>query len=80
MQSYLVSSVALPMVGIESCRILIVSAAQEAAFLQQYAGRIVQAGCQVAAWPQVPVSRWRRASSSGGRQRRLPHLPVTYGI
>jgi hypothetical protein len=60
MQCYLVSSVALPMVGIESCRLLIVPAALEAAFRRQYAGRIVQAGCQVAAWPQVPVSKYKK--------------------
>jgi hypothetical protein len=60
MQFYLVSRVASPMVGIESCRIVIVPPALEAVFLQQYAGRIVQAGCRLAAWPQVTVIKYKK--------------------
>ena len=79
MKVYLVSTSAAVMVGIEQCRLIIVPAAKEAAFLGQYAGRILIAGCSIAAWPSVPVSKYRQPRSSG-RQRSLTYLPVTYGI
>jgi len=60
MQVYLVSTVTYSLVGIESCRIIIVPPAQEAAFLQQYAGRILQAGCPLAAWPQVTIIKYNK--------------------
>ena len=60
MQFYLVSTVTYSLVGIESCRIVIFPPAQEAAFLQQYAGRILQSGCQLAAWPQVTVIKHKK--------------------
>jgi hypothetical protein len=82
MKVYLVSTSASVMVGIEQCRLIIVPAAREAAFLHQYAGRILIAGCSIAAWPSVPVSKYRqrRSSPPGGRQRSLTYLPVTYSI
>ena len=60
MKVYLVSTVTCAMAGIESCRIFIVPQAQEAAFLQQYAGCILQTGCKQAAWPQVPVIKYKK--------------------
>ena len=48
MKVYLVTASACPMVGIETLKLLLVPAAQEAAFLQQYAGRILAVGENVA--------------------------------
>jgi len=78
MKVYLVATSASRMVGIEKCRLIIVPAAREAAFLHQYAGRILIAGCSIAAWPSVPVSKYQPPRR--GRQRSLTYLPVTYGV
>jgi hypothetical protein len=78
MKVYLVATSASVLVGIEKCRLIIVPAAQQAAFSKQYAGRILIAGCSIAAWSSVPVSKYRQPRR--GRQRSLTYLPVTYGF
>jgi hypothetical protein len=58
MQYYLVSARMAAMVGIEQCSIVSVLPAQEAAFQRRFAGRVLIAGCNPAAWPSVPVVRF----------------------
>lgn len=60
MKVYLVTTVAGCLVGIEKCRAFIVLPAQEAAFLKEYAGCILQSGCCLAALPPVTISTYSK--------------------
>ena len=59
MKVYLVSSCSLAMVGIEKCQAIIVYPAQEAAFIREYAGRILFSGCNLAALPPISVTVYK---------------------
>ncbi len=62
MQVYLVASSSCCLVGIEQCRAYIVFPAQQAAFLRQYAGCILLAGCSFSSLPPVTIYVYNKGS------------------
>ncbi|WP_276482882.1 hypothetical protein [Paraflavitalea pollutisoli] len=62
MKVYLVASTTTCLVGIEQCRAYIVFDAQQAAFLQQFAGRVLQDyGC-FSTLPPVAIHVYNKGS------------------
>lgn len=59
MKVFLVTTCSLPLLGIEKCQAFKVAPAQEAAFVRQYAGRIVISSSNLAALLPIPVTIYK---------------------
>jgi len=62
MKVYLVTSCCCALVGIEKCQAIIVFPGQQAAFVKEYAGRILLAGCSISALPPVSIHVYNKGS------------------